>query len=322
MRWSARPLRSSPSSKTKGKRSAFVALLVVQGVPATVFVPESRAAEPRSRGEGPGPLSDLLSGETPLEARLERLTRGLVGVSYVISPLGEGEGIDPDPRFRLDAFDCTTFVETALALLRARRLADVEKELDEIRYESGAPSFEARRHLMTSQWIPGLVAAGYVEDVTRAIAGPRTRAIELRLDARRWAGRRIARALPLPDSRVPVGVFVLPFVPLEDIPALKTRLLPGTIMNLVRVDWARSPEVVTHQALLLRPSGRGLTVRHASPVAKRVVDEPLERVLRRYAKPRKWPIAGLNFLRVVDPGPPGPREPGPREPGGPTARAP
>jgi hypothetical protein len=42
-------------------------------------------------------------------------------------------------------------------------------------------------------------------------------------------------------------------------------------------------------------------VRHASPVAKRVVDEPLENLVRRYLHPRverKWRPVGVNVLRV------------------------
>jgi len=51
--------------------------------------------------------------------RASAATAPLLGVRYLLSPLGEGVGLDPDPRFRLDAFDCVTFVETALEIGRA-----------------------------------------------------------------------------------------------------------------------------------------------------------------------------------------------------------
>ena len=61
----------------------------------------------------------ILSGaavQLSMADRLELATRPFVGAPYVLSPLGEGDlgGTDPDPRLRFDAFDCTTFVETAL----------------------------------------------------------------------------------------------------------------------------------------------------------------------------------------------------------------
>ena len=37
-----------------------------------------------------------------------------VGAPYLASPLGEGAGRDPDPRFRLDAFDCCPTIRLAI----------------------------------------------------------------------------------------------------------------------------------------------------------------------------------------------------------------
>ena len=119
---------------------------------------------------------------------------------YLLSPLGEGEMPDPDPRFRMDAFDCTTFVETAIAMAICSDLPEVERLLDDIRY-TGDPSFQSRRHLMTSQWIPELIADGYVEDVTKQIGKKKTKWIRLKLTKKRWKKRRIARSLKL--DRVP-----------------------------------------------------------------------------------------------------------------------
>ena len=57
--------------------------------------------------------------QEPLPVRLEAVSEALLGRPYLIDPLGEGFGIDPDPLARYDAFDCLTFVEELLALVMA-----------------------------------------------------------------------------------------------------------------------------------------------------------------------------------------------------------
>ena len=242
-----------------------------------------------------------------LAARAERVTRGLLGAPYLLSALGEGEGFDPDPRLRLDAFDCTTFVETALALTWRDELGAATQLLDDVRYVRGEVGFETRRHLMTSQWIPGLVADGFVEDVTRAVGGDGARTVHFELTEARWTQRTIARALPLPAARVPFGTYDLDYLPLEVALQRLDEIPSGAILNVIRADWRPAPDVVTHQGLVIRRDGvDGPLVRHASPISRRVIDEPLKRMLERYRdRPRKWRVIGVNLLRIRAPDPQG-----------------
>ena len=261
------------------------------------------AARPPWLAPTPEHLSTALAEapEQSMEVRLEALTRPFVGAPYVLSPLGEGEAdaADPDPRLRLDAFDCTTFVETALALSRAPTLEALGPALDALRYR-GAPSFSTRRHLTESAWIPDLIAAGVLEDITQQVGGAHTVTSTFALTAERWRRRSIARTLRLPDEAVPLGDYRLPWIPIAALASVE--LPPGTIVSLVREDVAWSPTRITHQGLVVRDPRTGHTlVRHASPVAKRVVDEPLENLVRRYLHPRverKWRPVGVNVLRV------------------------
>src|ERR1035437_2644460 len=48
---------------------------------------------------------------------LNQVSAALLGKPYQLGPLGEGKfgAEDPDPLYRLDAFDCTTFIETVMA---------------------------------------------------------------------------------------------------------------------------------------------------------------------------------------------------------------
>lgn len=71
-----------------------------------------------------------------------------IGAKYVSDPLGEGiNGFpDTDPLIRTDAFDCTTFVETAIAGGNLKRLT-------EIRYKDGNISFLNRNHFIETDWL-------------------------------------------------------------------------------------------------------------------------------------------------------------------------
>lgn len=237
-------------------------------------------------------------------ARAAAATRTLVGAPYLPSPLGEGAGRDPDPRFRLDAFDCMTFVETAVALGTAASAAEAALALDDVRY-SGPPALAARNHEVLSQWIPANVAKGWIADATAALAGARAFPVEKTYTAESWAAVRSAgRAIRgLPRSRLPLGRFTLLAVAPADVPPL-ARLVPeGTIAFVIRADAPDRATRVTHAAVVVRGPRGATLVRHAtsSKGVGRVIEEPLDRFVRREQRawPR-WPLTGLAFFTIRD----------------------
>src|SRR5690606_33264666 len=76
-----------------------------------------------------------------LAERLRVASDPFVGAPYALSPLGAGAGQDPDPRLRYDAFDCTAFVETTVALAPATDIGEASRLLDLIRSRKGEPTF-------------------------------------------------------------------------------------------------------------------------------------------------------------------------------------
>jgi hypothetical protein len=230
-------------------------------------------------------------------------TAPLVGAPYLASPLGEGEGRDPDPRFRLDAFDCMTFVETAVALGSAATLDEAALALDDVRY-GGPPALAARNHEVLSQWIPANAAKGWIADATADAAGPLARRVEKAYSAEAWSLVRAAgRAIPgLPRARLPEGRFAIDVVAADDVAAVAPRLPAGAIVFVVRADAPERATLVTHAGLLV-PGPRGPRVRHAtrSRRAKRVIEEPLATFVRREAQayPR-WPLEGFAFFALRD----------------------
>ncbi len=220
-------------------------------------------------------------------ARVVRATDLLVGVPYEKHPLGEGEGPDPQPRFRLDAFDCQTFVETALALGEAEDERAAHAILDDIRY-AGAPSFVQRNHYMMSQWVPSNLSKGYL-----ALPPDERPVAEKVITEQSWKSRS-PRSIDLPQDRVPLGRFTLPLTDLDTLEAGARAIPSGTVMLIVREDRPRNPDRVTHLGFVIQ-RGQETFYRHASDVFKRVVDEPLAHFIarnRRYA----YQVSGVALL--------------------------
>lgn len=242
----------------------------------------------------------------------------LRGMPYGESPLGEGEGRDPDPRFRLDRFDCTSLVETAIALGAARSVAEAEPLLDAIRY-AAAPGFETRNHYVEAQWLPDLAAKGWIADVTAAVGGDAATVVTVRHARSDWReeARRGKLVAGLDPERMPDGETRLALVPLGRVTAIAPRIPAGTILLVVREERKGRPSRVVHMGIVV-VDGRGeRLVRHASRDRGRVVDESLARFVSRYGKQRSWPVAGFSFWEIrggpaPDPPPRGTRgEPGP-----------
>lgn len=111
-----------------------------------------------------------VKGATPAE-RVDSASRSFLGAPYEDAPLGEG-GRDPydhGPLYRFDAFDCTTYVETVLALAASRQASEFLTKLNRIRYQGAKPRFVARNHFPCIDWIPHNERLGVVRDITTEV---------------------------------------------------------------------------------------------------------------------------------------------------------
>ncbi len=230
--------------------------------------------------------------------RTKLATDAFLGAPYVVSPLGEGAGLDADPRVRWDGVDCLTFVETALAVGNAEGEEAAQIALDDIRYAAGTrPSYESRLHLMIAQWIPDQIRKGYLEDVTTQF-GPAVPA-SIGYDEKRWSTRRgPLRAVPWSDKLA--GTFSIPMIPIADAQQIAGTLPEGLVINVVREARADRLNRVTHTGFVVVRDGKRY-VRHAR-LGRAVVDEPIERFLGRHAQMRKWVVSGIQLLAVRDNG--------------------
>lgn len=245
-------------------------------------------------------VSRALASAAPGGPRAAAATGPLHGLPYRLDPLGEGSGPDPDPRFRLDAFDCLTFVETAVALGSAATLDEARRALDGIRY-GGPPALATRHHEVLSQWLPANLALGWVAPLAGdwpaapAAAG---------YDAARWA--RLARrglALPgVPPERLPSGRFEVSVVAPGTFAALGPRLPEGTIAFVVREERPDRLTRVSHAGLVVADPGGQRLVRHATSSlgVSRVIEEPLERFVARQRVASRRPLTGFALFAIRD----------------------
>jgi hypothetical protein len=238
----------------------------------------------------------------PLPQRFVDATARFLGTPYVLSPLGEGSGRDPDPIIRYDAVDCVTFVETAMALSLAPKPDIVESLLQTIRYHE-KQVYEDRNHLMEAQWIPYNLKKGFISDVTRRFGGADAVSVSKTFSEETWSSPQ-GQGLFIPKDYRVAGKYSWDVIPLRKFSAKAKAIPSGTILLVVRED---KPDVITrisHLGLLVQDNGRTV-VRHASSLQKEVIDEPLDSFVARNAKFEKWPVVGFALYAVQQPAQPG-----------------
>lgn len=260
-----------------------------------------------------------------ISARIEAFSRGFLGLPYGDGgPLGEGPSgrYDQDPLFRFDTFDCTTYVETVLALAHAQDTADFLRRIDEIRYENGVVDYTTRNHWPSLQWVPNSVRNGYLREIVRELAPAGAIKVAralidipnsyrfMKLDNLRTPNLSLAeRQERLAEWRAEGNRFsaqeaTIDYVPVDWImqnPAWLQRLPHGAVVNMVRPNWDLTDIIgthmnVSHQGLIIR-RGTQVLLRHASSSGiKRVTEVPLIDYLRPFIGHAT--LKGVHFLAV------------------------
>lgn len=261
----------------------------------------------------------------PMANRLECISRRFLALPYAPDPLGEGESgdADRDPLFRFDALDCMTYVEEVIAAARGEDGGSFLSALSAIRYRGDEERFGLRNHFVEGDWIPNNARRGIVRDITSAVGGSRTQAMQITIDRARWVGQRTEltnkeRSAVLFDLWES-GVDAPQEVAMRFIPLSAFLLHAGTRRGISRQILEALPEVsiavflrhqdaaqrigvmVAHMGFLIVPRDcHGLPMapilRHASSAAGAIVDEPLDLYLEENASRR----AGVALLQIVD----------------------
>jgi hypothetical protein len=280
---------------------------------------------------------NLLDPRTPagIEALVIKVGQQLLGRPYVGGNLGEGPaGIyDQDPLYRIDVFDCTTFIETVVTNAycnneRERMESCLEDYMQKIRYFGNEATFETRNHIAETDWIRSNVRRGFLRDLTQEFGGSHTKYSTVITDKKSWFENRSLEDIQTHDSAaeknrkltalrslgsgiapeavtVPYLGFDLLFLPgysassFEPNTDLLKRLPNGAVFNVVRENWdppgSGTALAISHQGFIVQKAD-GTYLRHAS-TDKSVLEVKLVDYMIQYINSPT--IRGLNILQVL-----------------------
>jgi hypothetical protein len=263
------------------------------------------------------------ANETAVRQAIERTSEEFLGKPYdPTGPLGEGENgeVSTKPLSSEVQFDCVTFVEQVVARAVSKSPDEVVPNLTRIRYADGKISYLNRNHLTELDWIPQNIKNGVFVDITKEMGGGTERTATATIDRGQWLRNRdeeaIQRDLPsekkraiLAELRVAADRYKPTKVAIDYIPTsvllgnaeVRARIPSGSVFSVIRdsTRWILGGErrpigtIVSHQGFIIRKNG-ALFLRHASRLAKKVVEVPFDLYLRGMLEAHD--ILGLNVL--------------------------
>lgn len=103
--------------------------------------------------------------------RIDWFSKHFLGKVYILGSLGEGPTaqFDQYPRYRMDGFDCDTYVNTVLALALANSLPSFQQCSKSVRYKNGRISYINRNHFTSLDWNKNNQKLGILKDITLSI---------------------------------------------------------------------------------------------------------------------------------------------------------
>ncbi|CAG0937853.1 hypothetical protein BROC_00026 [Candidatus Brocadiaceae bacterium] len=119
-------------------------------------------------------LRTAKTGSLPIGDAIAAIGKSFIGTGYEAFTLETGD--DTQPLIMLTGLDCTTFLETSVALALTAKKGEINFDeyaanLEKIRYRNGsADGYLSRLHYFTD-WIADNSARGIITDVTRDLGG-------------------------------------------------------------------------------------------------------------------------------------------------------
>ena len=212
--------------------------------------------------------SQNLPSNASITERINWFSEQFKGRPYVLGSLGEGSKAiyDQFPRYRVDAFDCDTFVNTVLALALSNSFSSFEGCLHHLRYYQGQISYINRNHFMSLDWNQHNQALGILKDITSDIKDANNQPIalvaEALIDKPGWYSYKTIKTIRLqvPNTReqqnrlvalknkakhLPVTATKIPYLPLsvlfnkkgEANVDLFSHIPQSAIIQIVRPNW-------------------------------------------------------------------------------------
>jgi hypothetical protein len=276
--------------------------------------------------------TELNNQRLSLPERLERISRHWLHKPYRLFALGEGSGdeYDETPRYRTDAFDCETFVDTVLAIAFSTDISSFQHCMDTLRYKNGHVSFITRNHFTSIDWNQNNQHNGLLRDMTTTIHNRAAQSVavwsETEINKANWYAhlpisririkrlsseqrleklnqlRHAGQHFKIQHSRLPY----LPFNVLFDDKGRENKFIfnqipHGAIIEIVKPNWDLTQQIGTHYDI----SHLGfafwqhgvLLFREASSDMQQIIDIPLVDYLQQQRKNSS--IQGINIQVVI-----------------------
>jgi cell wall-associated NlpC family hydrolase len=196
-------------------------------------------------------IAETRSMKTVAE-RMKHVSARLLGATYLRSPL-IGSPTEAEVFVtRLDGFDCMTFLETLLAMARAKTSDEFSALLKKIRYRNGVVDYQQRLHY-ASEWANHLVELGWLANM---IGG------EAVIHREKW--------LDFVPGISPVNAR-LRYYPRQELATVSRWLRDG---DLILFASGRKGLDVSHAGMIVR-SGEQVLMRHATRSHKKVIEQDL-----------------------------------------------
>lgn len=269
---------------------------------------------------------------TPMATRLDHISQLFLNKPYEGNALGEGPGApyDQGPVYRIDAFDCETYVDTVVALALASDFNHFTQCIKHIRYTNGEVSFIKRNHFASLDWNKNNQRLGIFKDITTTLTNqkgePAALFAKTLINKPEWYKQLDKERIRLPDASPEEKAKQLqalrreskylkaqhvstPYIPLTALfdkqgkpnQALFDQIPNGAVIEIIRPNWNLSTRIgtrlnVSHMGFVFREDGE-LRFRHASLLKKKVSDMSLVNYLD---QARTSPtIRGINIQIIL-----------------------
>lgn len=267
-----------------------------------------------------------------LPSRIKYFSQSLLESPYALGALGEGPRgeFDQAPLYRLDAYDCQTYVETVLALALSDSMTRFKQCISNIRYAHGQVDYLQRHHFLSPDWNHDNHHQGLIEDITHTIVDTQHHSVAMlaktHIDPPGWyqhfdtskirlchasqkTVQRKLKILQQQGQKLPTKTDILPYIPLTALfdannkpnMSLFNQIPDGAIIEIVRPNWDLTQVIGTH----LNVSHLGFAIREhgvlyfyqASSLAQKVSKPTLiDYLLHAKSSPS---IGGINIQKVL-----------------------
>ncbi len=272
---------------------------------------------------------------TPNQSTLQRIkfvSKALLDKPYNLGALGEGAGgnYDQAPLYRVDGFDCETYVDTVLAIALSTNLDNFKQCIKAIRYENGKVGYLTRNHFASLDWNLNNQKIGITKDITASIVNPKNQPVAKMatavIDKPAWYAKKSTDTIRIESissqekqqllgtlknkgSHLPITSVSIPYIPLTALfdkegqpnQSIFNQIPDGSIIEIVRPNWDLKKSIgtclnVSHLGFAIRENNQ-LLFREASSTQKHTIDIPLTTYL---SNARSSPtIKGINVQIVL-----------------------